>query len=133
MPIDGFINMYEHDPALFWQIVYAVTPGFVAGVLYGLLVHSRELNGRTTTSRQMWRFTFLTNAASLLWIGYMTDWPLANMTIDVAALVIGLYALALMWPIVVGMMTGMRLMQAYWFLRRTSNLLRFYVKRWRRS
>jgi hypothetical protein len=116
---EGLLKMYVEDPDLFWQFIYGIAPGFIACLLYGLLLQSRDLNGRTTSGWKMFRFVALVNVASLSWIGYLTNWSFANMTNEEAVFSVGLYALVLMFPLCYGAMTGMWLLRVYWFVKRT--------------
>ncbi len=126
MFVEGLLAMYVDNPALFWQFIICIAPGFVFGVMYGLLVQSRELNGKKAPPWQMFKVFSLTNIASILWTGYIFDWPFADMTAGIIALSVGLYALVLSFPILGGMMAGLWLMNAYWFLQRTAHQLRIW-------
>ena len=128
MPLEGLMQMYVQDSALFWQVIKAIAPGFVVGVLYGLLVHSRQLNGGSTSGWHMLRFCLTTNIVSLLWVGHLTHWPILDTTATDSSIVVGLCALLLMLPITGGVLTGMRLMQGYWFIKQMIYQLRFYFR-----
>src|SRR4029077_7980068 len=38
MFVEGLLNLYIHDPALFWKFIWCIAPGFLVAVLYGLLL-----------------------------------------------------------------------------------------------
>lgn len=126
MSPEGLIRMYIENPVLFWQFITCSAPGFVAGLLYGLLVQSRELNGKKSPPWEMAKFFLLTNIASIVWTGYIFSWPLADLTAGIIVFIVCGYAVVLMTPILAGMIAGLWLMKAYWFLQRTVYKLRVW-------
>ena len=116
---EGLLKMYIEDEALFWQFILGIAPCFIIGVLYGLLVQSRELCQKKTKGKEMFIVVSCTIIASLLWFVYIFGWPFNEATVHAILLAFGLNAFMLVFPFLGGMMTGLFLMKVYWFVQRT--------------
>jgi hypothetical protein len=111
-------KMQANTLELFWLVIYISAPGFVAAVLYGLYEQSMALNRKPLASAQTWRYVFVVDGLSVLWMQYLTDWPLYGLSADVVGAILCLCGLGLLFgPIFGGLGLGAWLMKAYWFLR----------------